>query len=174
MIEQLTHTETTFQNKKFPIILLLDNITSEANIGSIFRLADSFGIEKIIFCGTKPNLNSNRLKRTARNTHNTVEFEFHENPVAAVKKFNKEGYKPIAIEITSTSKGLQNFTFENEKKLMLVAGNERHGVSTEVLDLCEEFLHIEMYGKNSSMNVAQSVGIALYEFTKAFNKFAKK
>ena len=78
-MDQLTHTQTSFQKKDFPIILLLDNITGEANLGSLFRLADAFGIQKIIFCGSEPNLNSNRLKRTARNTWKTVNFEFQED-----------------------------------------------------------------------------------------------
>ena len=173
MIDQLTHQETSFQKTEFPIILLLDNITGEANLGSVFRLADAFGIE-LIFCGTPPNLKSNRLKRTARNTYNTVDFEYHEDSVGTVTTLKKEGYRCLGIEITSTSKPIHTLAFEKEQKILLIAGNERHGVSEEVLKLCEEFYHIEMFGENSSMNVAQSIGIALYEITKAFRNFDKK
>ncbi|WP_309561195.1 TrmH family RNA methyltransferase [Christiangramia sp. SM2212] len=140
----------------------------------MLRLADAFGIQKIIFCGSEPNLKSNRLKRTARNTHNTVNFEFEEDSVECVNKLKNQGYRTVAIEITSTSQSIENFVLENENKILLVAGNERHGISEEVLGLCEDYYHIEMFGENSSMNVAQSVGIALYEITKAFNKFDKK
>ncbi len=174
MIEQLTHKETSFQQKVFPIILLLDNITGEANLGSLFRLADAFGIEKIIFCGTLPNLNSNRLKRTARNTFKTVNSEFHKDSTSALKLLKEQDYKALALEITDSSIPMQNLDLDRPKNMVLIAGNERHGISDEVLKLCDEFHHIEMFGKNSSMNVAQSVGIALYEITKAFNKFAKK
>ncbi|MDR5590323.1 TrmH family RNA methyltransferase [Christiangramia sp. SM2212] len=174
MIDQLTHNESNFQKKEFPILLLLDNIIGEANLGSMLRLADAFGIQKIIFCGSEPNLKSNRLKRTARNTHNTVNFEFEEDSVECVNKLKNQGYRTVAIEITSTSQSIENFVLENENKILLVAGNERHGISEEVLGLCEDYYHIEMFGENSSMNVAQSVGIALYEITKAFNKFDKK
>ena len=174
MTDQLTHRETSFPQKQFPIILLLDNITGEANLGSLFRLADAFGVEKIIFCGSKPNLQSNRLKRTARNTFKTVDSEFQEDTVETIKKLKDENYKTIAIEITASSKPIQDLRLENDDKLLLIAGNERHGVSNPVINLCDEYYHIEMFGRNSSMNVAQSVGIALYEITKAFNKFDKK
>lgn len=174
MIDQLTHKETSFPNKEFPIVLLLDNVMGEANLGSIFRLADAFGIQKLIFSRTAPNLKSNRLKRTARNTYNSVEYEFYEDPIEFIKPLQEKGYKTVAIEITSSSKPIQFFEAENMKNIILIAGNERHGISNEVLALCEKFHHIEMFGENSSMNVAQSVGIALYEITKAFNKFDKK
>ena len=173
-MDQLTHTQTSFQKKDFSIILLLDNITGEANLGSLFRLADAFGIQKIIFCGSEPNLNSNRLKRTARNTWKTVNFEFQEDSVETIKKLHLDGYRSMAIEITSESIPLQNFSLEKEENLILIAGNERHGISNEVLEICDQHLHIEMFGENSSMNVAQSVGIGLYEITKAMNKFHKK
>ena len=174
MIDQLTHKETSFHKKEFPIILLLDNVMGEANLGSLFRLADAFGIQKIIFCRTSPNLKSNRLKRTARNTYNTVDHEFLEEPVEIIKDLQSKGFRSIAIEITSSSKPIQMFDPKNKDKLILIAGNERHGISKEVLELCEDYHHIEMFGENSSMNVAHSVGIALYEITKAFNKFDKK
>ncbi len=174
MSSQLSHSQTSFQKKEFPIILLLDNVTGEANIGSLFRLADAFGIKKIVFCGTKPNLNSNRLKRTARNTQNTVKFEFLESTSEAIQIFKNEGYTCLGLEITATSSPLNSFDIGNSEKIILVAGNEKYGIDDEVLKDCEELYHIEMYGENSSMNVAQSVGIALYEITKAFNKFQKK
>lgn len=174
MSDQLSHTETSFQKKKFPLILLLDNITGEANIGSLFRLADAFGVDRIIFCGTRPNLDSNRLRRTARNTHNTVNFEFHEDSINTIQELKNYGYKTIAVEITSDSIAIENFSSNASELLLLVAGNERHGISDDVLELCEETYHIQMFGENSSMNVAQSVGIALYEITKALNKFHKK
>jgi len=171
LIDQLTHNETSFKKKKFPIVLLLDNIIGEANLGSMFRLADAFGVQKIIFCGTEPNLKSNRLKRTARNTYKTVDFDFHEDSTTTIKNFKKEGFRSIAIEITSNSQKIEDFSLKNNENILLVAGNERYGISSESLEVCDELYHIEMFGANSSMNVAQSIGIALYEITKAFNKF---
>ncbi|MCP9200457.1 TrmH family RNA methyltransferase [Gramella sp. GC03-9] len=155
-------------------MLLLDNVTGEANIGSLFRLADAFGIEKIIFGGSRPNLNSNRLTRTARNTHKLVDFEFYEKSSEAIDTYRNMGYKSIGLEITSTSRPIHEISEKKLGETLLVAGNERHGISAEVLESIDELFHIEMFGENSSMNVAQSVGIALYEITKVFNKFDKK
>ncbi|TBW29251.1 TrmH family RNA methyltransferase [Gramella sp. KN1008] len=174
MSKQLSHTETYFQKKQFPLILFLDNVTGEANIGSLFRLADAFGVERMIFGGTLPNLNSNRLTRTARNTQNTVNFEFTDNSKDLLQKLKKEKYRIISVEITSESKPIQNFKVDNGEKIVLMVGNERHGISEELLALSDEVFHIEMFGDNSSMNVAQSAGIALYEITKTLNKFQKK
>lgn len=174
MSKQLSHKDIGFQKKQFPIILLLDNVTGEANIGSLFRLSDAFGIEKIIFGGTRPNLNSNRLKRTARNTHNTVDFEFVDNTPELLQKLKEQNYSIISLEITSNSLPIRDFKTSNSDKIILVAGNERHGISREVLEMCDLAYHIEMFGENSSMNVAQSVGIAFYEITNSLNKFHKK
>lgn len=174
MSDQLTHSQSSFTRKEFPIVLLLDNVLSEANLGSMFRLADAFGIQKIIFCGSEPNLNSNRLKRTARNTFKTVSHEYFENPEEVLAQLKKQDFISLALEITATSKPVHDLAIENNQQIVLVAGNERHGITREVLELCDEQIHIDMYGENSSMNVAQSVGIALYEITKGFNKFDKK
>jgi len=113
---QLTHSTTTFESRQFPITILLDNITSEANIGSIFRLADAFGVEKLLFHGTIPNLQSNRLKRTARNTHNTVAYEVFEDATAPITNLKQMGYKMVAIEITSQSEAISHFKNIGEKK----------------------------------------------------------
>lgn len=174
MSNQLSHSESEFKSRKFPIILFLDNITGEANIGSLFRLADAFGIDKIVFNGTIPNLNSNRLKRTARNTHNAVKFEILEEGVTFLEAQKKNDFHIVAVEITSESEAIENFSVENSEKIILVAGNERHGISEEILNLCDSAYHIEMFGENSSMNVAQSIGIALYEITKAYMQLEKK
>lgn len=163
-----------FQTRKFPITLLLDNITGDANIGSIFRLADAFGVSRIIFTGTRPNLDSNRLKKTARNTHNSVSFEFEEDPQDTLRKFRALNYQVVGLEITSNSIPFMELDLDSSSPIVLVAGNERHGISQEVLNFCDKVCHIEMFGENSSMNVAQSVGIALYELTRSLQKFRKK
>mgnify|MGYP003149291356 CR=1 FL=1 len=87
---QLTHQHSKFGPISFNVSLLLDDIHGEANIGSIFRLADAFGIKEVIFTGTKPNLKSNRLRRTARNTENQVNFRFEEDPLELVRKFKNQ------------------------------------------------------------------------------------
>jgi len=173
-MKQLAHFDEKFKKRKSPIIILLDNITGEANIGSIFRLADAFNIEKIVFSGTAPNLESRRLQKTARNTHKTVPFEFIEDALPFCEKLKKEHHL-FALEITSESIPLDKFEFSAEKKgVVLILGNEVSGIQKELLAISEQQLHINMFGKNSSMNVAQAAGIALYEISKTIFAFAKK
>jgi len=171
---QLAHPDHSKTVTKFPLIILTDNIIGEANIGSIFRLADAFNIEKIIFTGSPVNLNSNRLKKTARSTFKYVAFEFIDNAVDIVQDLKLKGYKILALEITSDSLAINSLTYKNESKLLLILGNERSGVSSELLKLTDKKLHINMFGENSSMNVAQATGIALYEITKTLLPFQDK
>jgi len=146
----------------------------DANIGSLFRLADAFNIEKIIFTGTPVNLNSNRLKRTARSTVSTVAHEFIEDPIEALNIYTGKGYVPIALEITEDSKPVHHINFENIQKVLLVVGNERHGISDYLLEKINLKVHIDMYGRNSSMNVSQAAGIAFYEISKTLPSLPEK
>jgi len=171
---QLTHKDHDGTVKKFPIIIMVDNLMGEANIGSLFRLADAFNIEKIVFCGTPVNLESNRLKRTARSTVGNVENEFRENSEETLQHFINKSYKPIGLELTSDSSFLGSLSLENENRILLVIGNERHGISPELLVKIETKVHINMFGRNSSMNVSQATGIALYEITKTLPPFDEK
>ena len=148
-------------------MLILDEVTSPANIGSLFRLADAFNIEKVILCGPTVNLNSNRLRRTARSTIGKVVFEELESTSLACEKCIVAGIPLIALEITGESTPLNAYDFGQHRKLALIVGNERLGINEEVLKRAHARVHIEMFGKNSSMNVAQATGIALYEITRS-------
>lgn len=165
---QLTHEAIPFEEKRFPVVLVLDSITGPANVGSLFRLADAFNIEKIVFCGsTFVDVNSSRLKRTARATVKNVLFEHQENTASVCRTLSSEGYSILALEISEGSIPVDSIDYRQMKKIALVLGNERMGVEEEVLRIADEKLHITMFGKNSSMNVAQAAGIALYEITKS-------
>lgn len=166
-MSQLSHYDTNFKERKFSIILLLDGVNSPANIGSLFRLSDAFSIEKIVLCGPKPDMKSNRLLRTARSTVEKVEFEEQEKTIVTLKKYREQSYTLLALEITEDSTSLDSFPFKDHSKIVLVIGNERTGIDKAILDLTDHRLHINMFGKNSSMNVAQATGIALYEITKS-------
>lgn len=165
---QSTHENSGFKEKKFPIVLVLDSITSPANIGSLFRLADAFNIEKVIFCGAEsPDLNSNRLKRTARSTIKSVEHEYREQTLETCDALSEKGYELFSLEIAEHSEAIDSVTFRDYERVALILGNESTGISEEVLKRVKKSLHIHMFGKNSSMNVAQAAGIALFEITKS-------
>lgn len=171
---QLAHNSHENFQSKFPIVIVTDNLMGDANIGSIFRLADAFNIEKIIFCGTPVNLNGNRLRRTARSTQEKVISEFAENISEEILKLRDQNYKIYALEITSGSIPLEELNLKKDFKIALIIGNERHGIEESVLKLADKTVHINMFGINSSMNVAQATGIALYEITKSLLHFEKK
>ena len=162
MAAQLTHRNTTFTTAKKTTILVCDGVTSPANIGGIFRLCDSFGIEKIYFCGTKIDLSSPRIKRTSRSTHLLINYKDDLDTLAVLKQLTKQGYRPIALELTKNSEALEDLDITDKRPLALFIGNEKTGISTNVLTHINTHLHIPMHGTNSSMNVTQAASIGLY------------
>lgn len=166
---QLNHYNTTFLEKSHDIILACDSVNSPANIGSLFRVADSFGVKKILFGGVNVDVSSARLKRTARSTQNWVLMEDNLDLVSAITTLSDEGYIPIALEVTQKSTSLNTLNIPENAKIIVVLGDEQLGVSPSILELCETHVHIPMYGKNSSMNVVQAASVALYEITKQLN-----
>ena len=141
-------------------------ITSPANLGSIFRLADAFGITKIVQYRCDIDMNSSRFKRTARTTNTTVPSERIDDISSYITSLKSDGYTTIALEITDSSKPIDAIPLSSENKLILIIGSERKGVSEQLLKHCDFATHITMFGKNSSMNVAQATGIALFQITK--------
>jgi tRNA G18 (ribose-2'-O)-methylase SpoU len=162
MAEQLTHDNTHFTAVKTPTILVCDGVISPANIGGLFRLCDSFGIQKIYFCGTKIDLSSPRIKRTSRSTHLLVNYKDDLDTLEVLKQLTKQGYKPLALELTTKSKALEDLDIPEKRPVALFIGNEKTGISSKVLASIPTHVHIPMQGNNSSMNVTQAAAIGLY------------
>ena len=160
---QLNHEQKRFSEKKFPITLICDRIYFQDNIGSIFRISEAFGVEKIIFIGENLPLNPRKINRTSRSTHLTIPYEVIDNENRIANYLSD--FEVIALEITSKSQAIQDLEIPN-KKIALIIGNEISGISDKLLEISNQTVHIEMFGKNSSMNVVQAAGIALFEITK--------
>ncbi|GLB51772.1 tRNA/rRNA methyltransferase [Neptunitalea chrysea] len=167
-MQQLTHHQNRFTAKKFPVTVVCDTVTSPANVGTIFRTADAFGVENIIFCGAVPDFGK-RMQKTSRSTEKYVPFEYKEDILDVVADLKNRGYTVCSVEITDTSIPLPEVPFKLHNKIALVIGAENYGVSEMVLNQSEYITHITMYGANSSMNVAQALTLALYECTKIFD-----
>jgi len=163
---QLEHHNTDFPKLGFDIVLVCDGVNSPANMGSLLRVADSFGAKKVVFANSQIDINSPRLKRTARSAQKWVSIEDNIDTAESLKQYVLEGYVPIALEISEKSIPLQEINFLHLERIVLVIGDESTGVSDPVLEICEIQAHITMFGKNSSMNVSQATSIALYEITK--------
>lgn len=173
-MNQLSHPETAFPTKKFPIVIILDQVSGPANVGSIFRLADAFNASQLVLCGNQTDLSSNRLLRTARSTVHKVAHLQQEDTLQVCRSYQEKGYHLMALEITRDSVPLESINYGQYEKIALVVGNEAAGISEQVLNVVNQKVHITMYGQNSSMNVAQATGIALYEISKSIFHFEQK
>jgi tRNA G18 (ribose-2'-O)-methylase SpoU len=169
MESQLTHQSTSFKPKKFPITIICDSVHKAPNIGSLFRIADAFGVEHIIFCGEHIPVKGRRMTKTSRAAEKYVSHKYATNIMEEIDILIKQDYKLIAIEITNSSTAIEQTDFSDFEKVALLIGAEDIGISEEILKLTEDHLHINMFGKNSSMNVVQATAIALYEITKQWN-----
>lgn len=166
---QLTHYNSQFKKQTFPIILVCDNVTSAPNIGSLFRIADAFGIEKLILCGEHITV-GRKMAKTSRATEKYVDYSIETDILKTVTALKENNHEIVAIEITKHSLALSQFQFNPKQPIVLVLGDENFGVSESVLKLSDAILHINMHGHNSSMNVTQAASIALYEITKQLQK----
>lgn len=165
IILQLTHYNTNFTKQTFPIILVCDNVTNAPNLGSLFRMSDAFGIEKLILCGENITI-GRKISKTSRATEKVVNYEISKSASNIVTDLKNDGHQIISLEITNNSKPIHNFKFSAEKPIVLVIGDENFGVSEAILNQSDATIHIDMFGNNSSMNVVQATNIALYEITK--------
>jgi len=166
--EQLTHDNTPRQETTLPVVLLCDGLSSPANTGSLFRLADALGIEHLYFLNSTPDLNSNRLKRTSRTCEKRISFSSVENPVELILQLKKDNYSILGLELTTSSIPLKDLNIKSQK-IALMIGNERNGISTALLQLADQLVHIPMRGQNSSMNVSHAAAIAVYQLINHIN-----
>ncbi len=162
---QQSHYEFKSAPIEHQIILIAENIRTPENAGMMMRLSDAFGIQQLFFVGEHALGLSTKVKRASRNTYKTVNFQYIADATEIISDFTKEGFTPIALEITNSSKPLKAFEAKINQKLVVIVGAERQGVSENLLKLCTEHYHIPMFGKNSSINVVNALAIGLYKIT---------
>ena len=160
---QLNHRHHQTANRKFPVCFLAHDIDVPMNIGSLFRIADALGIERIYLSGTSPVPPNSKIRKTSRATEKSVPFSYVENPLDEVNKLKSEGYKIISLEITSSSIDIRELSHTGNEKICLILGSENLGVTQDLLDASDITIHIPMLGQNSSMNVATACSIAAFE-----------
>ncbi|TYA78632.1 TrmH family RNA methyltransferase [Seonamhaeicola marinus] len=162
---QLTHYNNNFSKRIFPITVVCDNVTNAPNIGSLFRICDAFGIEKLILCGNSIPF-GRKMTKTSRATEKSVNFEIHDSALDIISDLKSKDYNIISLEITNESKPIHLCKFSQDKPIVLIIGDENFGIQEPLLKLSDATIHIDMFGQNSSMNVVQATNIALYEITK--------
>ena len=167
---QLNHSHHHAKNKKYPVCFLAHDIDVPMNIGSLFRIADALGIEKIYLSGSSLVPPNAKIRKTSRAAEKFVPFSYEENPLDILSKLKSEGYTIISLEITTSSIDISELPLTGTEKICLILGSERSGVSQELLNVSDFTVHIPMMGKNSSMNVATACSIAAYVITRRMKK----
>ena len=156
------------QVKKLPIIVVLDNIRSLNNIGSVFRTSDAFLLEKIYLCGITAQPPHRDINKTALGATESVDWEHMDNTVDCVTKLQSEGYYCLAIEQAKNSVMLNEFDASKHPKIAVFFGNEVKGVQQEVIDQCDNCIEIPQLGTKHSLNISVSAGVVLWELFRGF------
>lgn len=160
-LERLTADEFK-QAEKFPIVIVLDNIRSQNNIGSAFRTGDAFRIERICLCGITATPPHREIHKTALGAENTVEWNYFETTKEAVISLKEQGFKIIAVEQAAESTFLQDFKPDKSDKLALIFGNEVDGVEDSIMEMADYCVEIPQFGTKHSLNITVSLGIVIW------------
>ena len=158
------------ERKKTPIIVVLDNIRSCNNIGSVFRTSDALLIEKIYLCGITATPPNNEIRKTALDAEKSVNWEYVEQTERVVEKLKIEGYKVFAIEQVENSIMLPDFSIAEGEKIAVVFGNEVKGVQQSVVNSCDGSIEIPQFGTKHSFNISVSAGIVLWDLFQKINR----
>lgn len=150
--------------EKLPLVILLDNVRSMHNVGSVFRTADGFAVEKLVLCGITGQPPHREIEKTALGATRSVDWVHEADVTTAVAKLRAEGYTICAVEQASGSVSLDRFQPEAGKRYALIFGNEVHGVTESVFSQVDHCLEIPQFGTKHSFNIAVTAGILLWDF----------
>lgn len=155
--------ETFRSARKLPLVMVLDNIRSLHNVGSVLRTADAFRIESVYMCGITATPPSAEIHKTALGAEDSVSWHYCADTLDCVKNLQAEGYVVLAVEQVEGSLQLGSFHFDPGKRYALVMGNEVKGVRQDVVDACDQALEIPQFGTKHSLNVSVTAGIVIWE-----------
>lgn len=159
-------TEEFRQKNKIPVVVLLDNVRSLHNVGSVFRTCDAFVVQTLYLCGFTGTPPNKEINKTALGSVESVSWKHENNILNLVKNLRADGFEVWAVEQAEKAVFLEDITTKKGQKYALVFGNEVNGVSQEVIDLCDGVIEISQGGTKHSLNVAVSAGVVLWEFYK--------
>lgn len=149
--------------EKVPIYVVLDNIRSAQNVGSLFRTMDAFRCEELILCGISAKPPHREINKTALGSSETVKWEYFEKSLDAVRYLQENGILVFAVEQTEKAVSLDDFELENKSRIALVFGNEVKGVDQEVVDQCDGSIEIPQFGSKHSLNISVCAGIVIWD-----------
>lgn len=166
-------TEEFKEAEKLPLVIVLDNVRSLNNVGSVFRTSDAFRIEKIYLCGITATPPNREIHKTALGAEDSVDWEYAQDTLEVVEKLQAARYRIFAAEQTENSHSLEEFQLNGTDKYAIVFGNEVKGVRQDVIDRSEGCIEIPQFGTKHSFNISVSVGIVLWELTRPLLKRLK-
>ena len=156
------------ESEKIPVVIVLDDVRSMHNVGSVFRTADSFLVEKIYLCGYTPAPPHRDIHKTALGATETVNWESVKNIADCLRRLQADGYTILALEQVRNSIMMHQYQPKKGLKTVLVFGNEVSGVSQNALDLCDAAIEIPQLGSKHSLNISVSAGIALWHWAQIY------
>ena len=156
--------------KKLPLVLVVDNVRSLNNIGSLFRTSDAFLVEKIILCGISATPPSVEIHKTALGAEASVRWEYYSDTIDALNRLKHDNYTLCVLEQVKGSVELQDFAVKPTEKYAVIIGNEVDGVQQKIVDECDVCLEIPQHGTKHSLNVSVSAALALWHFFISFDK----
>ena len=163
-MEQLIHSQVVNNKLIKELVVVSENIRTPENVGMLFRISEAFGVKKVFLVGESPNLENKKVLRTARSTDKNLDIQLFNNSEEVIKKLSQDGFQLVGLELTSKSKNIAISDF-SKNKIAIFIGAERFGLSQETLQKLDKSVHINLFGKNSSINVVNALAIALYQIT---------
>lgn len=154
------------QSQKIPLVVVLDNVRSLYNVGSVFRTSDAYRVQKIWLCGLTSTPPNAEIHKTALGAEFSVEWGSEADTLQVVRNLQKKGYVVFAVEQVEGSVSLENIELDPTKKYAVVMGHEVNGVQQSVVDACDYCLELPQYGTKHSLNVSVTTGIVIWEFFK--------
>lgn len=161
-------TEEFKKSVKLPLVVVLDEVRSLHNVGSVFRTSDAFRVESIYLCGITATPPHPEIHKTALGAEDSVSWIYYKDTCDAVNRLKAEGYTVLSIEQVEGSTMLQDVELEENKKYAIVFGNEVKGVKQEVVDMCDGCIEIPQFGTKHSLNISVTAGMVIWEFAKRF------
>lgn len=160
-VEEFRHSE------KLPIVVVLENIRSAYNVGSLFRTADAFRLESIFITGYTAHPPHKEINKTALGAQDTVSWKYYKTAAEAIATLREKGYQILAIEQVKDSSMLHQFSFDPHQKIAVVFGNEVSGINQETINNCDGAIEIPQLGMKHSLNIATAAGVVLWEIVRS-------
>lgn len=154
--------------EKTPFVIVLDNVRSALNVGSVFRTSDAFALSKVYLCGITAKPPHREILKTAIGATDSVDWEYHKSTVEVIQQLKNDDFEILGVEQAAESVYLQDFKIDNSKKYAIVMGNEVKGVSNEVMKLLDVCLEVPQFGTKHSLNISVCTGIVVWELFRQF------